>query len=321
MRRIRRIAAIAVSSGLLAFGGIAAGAGAARAATPTVVTSCSYSMGALAIPAVLPNCTSSGTVNDPTEFTIDVNPGGILTPFLSAVFSLLGGIEVTYNGSCQVNGTATTFNGSFEVTSIVQPTTTTLNLQNLVGSPVPNQCTITVKDSTIAVVPALAVINGFTIQDNVTAVVTVPGAIWQGDGTTASHGTSALCADDTGNLNEGTAIQAFTCLSDLADYFSQTATGQLVHNGDCVTDSGNAVSLQPCTPGNPNQDWTGGTSKSEIKLKTLNSCITAPSDVNATQLTLASCTGASNQLWTAPAATPDSGSAPAAPHRPSRLAA
>ncbi|HUN33223.1 MAG TPA: ricin-type beta-trefoil lectin domain protein [Trebonia sp.] len=314
MRNIKRIAAAAASTGLLALGGLTAGSGPAEAAAPSqVVTSCSYGTGTTVIGGVTPNCTSTGMVANPTDLEINLDPNGVLNPIWGTIIlPILGGIKVSYNGTCAVNGQNQAFSGSYEATSNTAPGTTTLNLQQLVGSPVPGSCEVTFSVTTIAAIPTiLGLITPFTATASVQSVTSVPGAIWQASGTTSKNATASTCADDTGNGNAGSLIQAFTCLSDLADFYTQTATGQLVHNGDCVTDSGNDVSLQTCTAGDTSQYWTAGTSASELVNKAAVSgsgCLTAPSPANGTKLTVAACTGAANQLWTAPAQTPGSGS-------------
>jgi hypothetical protein len=314
MRNIRRIAAATASTGLLVFGGIAAGAGVAHAAPAAqVVTACSYGTGTTVVVGVRPNCTSTGTVNNPTDLEINLNPNGVLNPIWgTAILPILGGLTVTYNGSCAVGGLAKTFSGSYKATSNTAPTTTILDLQQLVGSPVPNSCTVTFSVSTIVAIPTVVgLITPFTADAAVQSVTSVPGAIWQAAGTTSKNASAAICADDTGNGNAVTAIQAYTCLSDLADYFTQTATGQFVHNGDCLTDSGNKASLQTCTAGDTSQDWTSAGSASELVNKGAASgqgCLTAPSDADGTQLTVDTCAGAANQLWTVPGQTPGSGS-------------
>jgi hypothetical protein len=313
MRKIRRIAAAAASTGLLAIGGIAAGAGIAHAATPAQVTSCDYGTGTTVIAAAFPTCTSTGSINDPADLEVNLDPNGLLAPIWGTIIlPLLGGINVNYSGTCAVDGSTKAFSGSFKATSSSAPTTTVLNLQSLVGSPVPNSCTVTLTVSTVAAIPAIiGLITPFTLEASVQSIYTVPGAIWQGAGTTSANASAATCTDDTSNGNAGTAAQAYVCLSDLADFWSQTGTGQLVHNGDCLTDSGNAASLQACTPGNTSQYWTGGTSKSELVNKGAaagQGCLTVPNYANGTPLSLATCTGAANQLWTAPAQTAGSGS-------------
>jgi hypothetical protein len=313
MRKIRRIAAAAASTGLLAIGGIAAGAGIAHAANPpTQVTDCSYGTGTTVVAAVFPTCTATGSVNDPADLEINLNPSGILAPIWGTIIQFLGGIKVSYSGTCAVDGSSKPFSGTYQSTSSSTPTTTILSLQTLVGSPVPNSCTVTLSVSTLAAIPPLlGLITPFTADAAVQSIATVPGAIWQAAGSTSASASAATCADDTGNGNAGTAAQGYVCLSDLADFWSQTGTGQLVHNGDCLTNSGNKVSLQPCTAGSTSQYWTGGTSKSELVNQGAASgqgCLTVPSYTNGTPLSLAACTGAANQLWTAPPQTAGSGS-------------
>ncbi|HEX4832490.1 MAG TPA: ricin-type beta-trefoil lectin domain protein [Trebonia sp.] len=126
-----------------------------------------------------------------------------------------------------------------------------------------------------------------------------------------SGATAVVCADDKGNGNSGTAVQVHSCLSDLSDYWSHTAAGQLVHNGDCLSQAAGRVSLQACLAGGQGQQRTVGAAKSQIVNKspgTASGCRTVPSGANGTRLTVAKRAGAGNQLWTAPAVTPGSGS-------------
>jgi hypothetical protein len=311
MRKIGRIVAISASTSLLALGGLASGTGTAHGESARQVTSCTHDWGPQLWLGITPNCTSTGSVDYPTQFTIDLNPGGALSSVLTPIIKNLGGLKAIYTLDCSVGGTTVTATGSYTVNTIGTPTTTTLNLQKLVGSPVPNRCTITVTDTTLAYVTNLTVMNTFNIQDNVTAATTYPGAIWQKAGVTPSKAEAAICADDTNNRNVGTVIVAFTCFSDLANFWSATGTGQFVHNGDCLTNSGNVASLQPCSPGDLSQYWSAGTYRSEIVNRGAApgmGCLTAPSHANGARLTLARCKGAANQIWTAPEGTLGSGS-------------
>jgi hypothetical protein len=109
-----------------------------------------------------------------------------------------------------------------------------------------------------------------------------------------------LCADDTANANAGSKIQAFQCLSDLADYYVQSSSGQLVHNGDCVGLAGNKVVLQSCVAGEQSQRWSQSTVGGTLTNQSSNTCLTAPSPTDGTQLTVASCHGGANQKWHLP---------------------
>jgi hypothetical protein len=311
MRKIGRIIAVSASSSLLALGGIAGGNATAHATSATQVTSCLHNWGPQLWLGITPNCTSTGTVYYPAQITIDLNPDGALSSVLTPIIKNLGGLKAIYTLSCSVSGNTVTASGSYSVSATGTPTTTTLNLQKLVGSPVPNKCTITVTDTTIGYVTNLTAMNTFNIQDNVTAITTLPGAIWQKAGVTPSKAEAAICADDTNNGNVGTVIAAFTCFSDLANYWSATGTGQFVHNGNCLTNSGNVASLQPCSPGDLSQYWSAGTYRSEIVNRGAAAgmaCLTAPSHANGSRLTLAKCKDASNQIWTAPEGTLGTGS-------------
>jgi Ricin-type beta-trefoil lectin domain len=311
MRKIGRIVAVSVSTSVLALGGLVGGTSTAHATSSTQVTSCLHDWGPQLWLGITPNCTSTGTVDYPAQITIDLNPGGALTSVLTPIIKNLGGLKAIYTLACSVDGTTVTANGSYTVNAVGTPTTTTLSLQKLVGSPVPNKCTITVTDTTINYVTNLAAMSTFNIQDNVTAVTTYPGALWQKAGTTPSQAEAAICADDVNDGDVGTVVAAFTCFSDLSDYWSATGTGQFVHNGVCLTNSGNVASLQACSPGDLSQYWTAGTYKSEIVNRGASpgtACLTAPSHANGARLALTRCTGAADQIWTAPEATLGTGS-------------
>lgn len=116
MPTIKRIATAAASTGLLAVAGITAGTGAADAASPAqVVTSCTYGTGTTVVGGVTPNCTSTGLVKDPTDLEINLNPNGVLNPIWGTIIlPILGGLNVTYSGTCAVNGADKPFSGSFK---------------------------------------------------------------------------------------------------------------------------------------------------------------------------------------------------------------
>jgi hypothetical protein len=311
MRKIIRLGAITVTSGLLALGGVAGSGGAANAITPTTVTTCSFNQSVLAV-GVIPNCSSTGTIIFPTSLTIDLNPGGLTAGILTPVFNLMGGIQATYSLACIVNGTPVS--SGTHVFAPPDPfhmvlTLDGADLQALVGSPVPNRCVVSVSDSTVLGMPALGV-GLFNLQFAVTSTVTTPGAMWQSNGVTGAGEPAVLCADDQSNGDAGEVLQGFVCLSDLADFFAHTATGQLVHNGDCVAEEVTGhVALQLCSPGTLVQRWATGTGTNAPIINELTGhCLTAPSPLNGHALAALPCTGAANQKWNIPSPTPGSGS-------------
>jgi hypothetical protein len=149
----------------------------------------------------------------------------------------------------------------------------------------------------------------FTVGVAALANTTVPGAIYQAEGTTRAGTQAALCADDTDNGNAGSKIQSFQCLNDLADAFVRTSSGQLVHNGDCVGLSGGNVILSACTAGEESQEWLQSAVGARVWNRSTGTCLTAPSVLAAIQLTVTSCGNGANQKWHLPAPS-------AAPARP-----
>jgi hypothetical protein len=145
----------------------------------------------------------------------------------------------------------------------------------------------------------------FQIGAVAVATTAVPGAIRQDEGTTSGGAHAALCADDTANGDAGSKIQGFECLSDLAQGFVQTSTGQLVNNGDCMTATkGGGVLLDTCVADDTAQQWTQSKPGGTIKNKSTGTCLTAPSVKNGTPLTVAACGRAVRQQWELPKLTP-----------------
>jgi Ricin-type beta-trefoil lectin domain len=249
---------------------------------------------------MIPNCTAGdSTIDNPTSITIIAN-----TTALGSLLNVLPGLGLaeTWNLSCNVNGSTVSVPGSYTVTTTAQSASTTVNLPAAVGSPEPNQCTISnlkVKTTLALSLGALG-LSPFTVGTGATATTAVPGAVYQNEGATAKGANAVVCADDTGNANAGSKIQAYQCLSDLADYFVQTSSGQLVHNGDCLGLSGNKV-LAPCAGGEQSQQWSQSTIGGTVTNQSTNTCLTAPSPKDGTQLTVASCGNGANQKWHIPA--------------------
>ena len=202
-----------------------------------------------------------------------------------------------------MNGTAVNVPGTYDVTSVEQTPYTAIDLQTAVGSPVPNQCTIenlTVQTALPLNESALGA-TPFTVGVVAVPAQATPGAIQQDEGTTTAGAHAALCADDTANGNAGSKIQAFQCLSDLADSFVQTASGQLVHNGDCMSLSGGQVVLAACTVSDSAQEWVQPKVGGTLKNKSTGTCLTLPSAKDGTQLTVSACGSGANQKWHLPA--------------------
>jgi hypothetical protein len=291
-----------------------AAAGPARAATPgQAVTACDTGSSGLLALNVFPTCTAGdSTVLYPTSLTVTAVPSFFSTlgalPGVNALLALLGQSlteNVSYTLTCSVDGKAAVYNGSSTATAGSQ--TQAVDLQSAVGSPEPNSCTLSGLSATSLVslsTPLLVLLGGthFDFGVSATATTAVPGALWRSSGKTAAHVNADICVDDAGNGNAGSIVQAWQCNSDLAQYWTWTAGAQLVRNGDCLAMSGGKAVLAACD-GSTAQQWqvkgTGGHFDSIVNAGG-GECLTAPSALNGTQLTLAGCTGGADQAWTGP---------------------
>jgi hypothetical protein len=143
---------------------------------------------------------------------------------------------------------------------------------------------------------------GLSVSASLTANTAVPGAIWTGAGTLKTGLDADICADDAGNGDANAEVQVYQCTSDLAQFWVQASTGQLVRNGDCMAQDGSKVKLEDCGS-NPSQVWdvkgTGGSFNTIVNQAT-GECLTWPKALDFTQLTVTGCTGKAGQLWTAP---------------------
>jgi hypothetical protein len=309
MRTFKKAAASAVAVGLLAFGGVAGSGGSAFAATAQPVTGCSATIGALAL-GLFPNCTAgSSTIANPTSIAITLN-----TTSLGALLGVIPGLgmKASWNLSCVVDGNPQTSSGSFTVTSLSQSATQTIDLRSAAGSPNPSSCTVSNLKATTTLALSLGSLGLplITIGVNASANTGVPGAVYANYPRDSAGAHAVVCADDRGNGNQGTTIQAYQCLSDLADQWIQMGTGQFVHNGDCLTDTGGAVKLEKCITSPPNssgQVWHGRSSgEGQLSNDDGNGCLTAPSSgtIDSAALRVAACHGKLGQAWTIPNVTP-----------------
>lgn len=300
MRIFRTVAAIA-ASGITALGVVAAAGGVANAAINLSITGCATT-GALHKVDVTPNCmASTGTIYNPTRITVTANQS-----FLIAFAKVKGiGVKVTYDLACRLDGGTVVAHKGFTATSTNNNSQTTI-LQTGVGSPAPNSCQVQKLSARSLVKLKVGHNKDFTFGVHANGNNGIPGAVW-------SQGVRgpgfAVCADDTNNGNAGTKIQAFQCESDLADQWLQVGQ-QLVHNGDCMTNSGGRVFLQRCSGGKyaaANQTWhVKGTPSSAGDITNGGRCLSALSKgTNGTQLTVRKCgTPGYVQKWKAPGATP-----------------
>jgi len=309
MGLFKKTAAVMSAAGLLAFGALAASGGSALATTDQSVAGCSELIGSLAL-GLQPNCTAAAaTVANPTSITVTVN-----TSELSALLDVIPGLgmDTSWTLSCEVNGSAVSVPGSYDITTSAQSASMTINLQATVGSPAPSSCTISdlkVQTSIGLTLGALG-LSPFSIGLAATADTATPGAVYANYPNDSLGAHAEICADDANNGNSGTNIQAFQCLSDQADYWLQVSTNQFVHNGDCLTDSGGRVTLAACVANPTNgsgQIWNQQNASGAGTLSNADGggCLTAPASgtIDFATLQVASCHGAVGQKWTVPPAT------------------
>ena len=200
---------------------------------------------------------------------------------------------------------------TFQATSVAT-STQVIDLQSAVGSPVPNSCTVEDLKATslVSLSTPLLLLLGSTHFDfgvAATANTTVPGAIWMAAAKTSDGLPADICSDAVNNGNAGAKVQVFQCNSDLAQYWVQASTHQLVHNGACLTESGSKMVLAQCSPTSNAQVWTvkgTGGAFNTIVNKSTGHCLTASKATNGTQLTGTACAGKANQKWTGPATSP-----------------
>jgi hypothetical protein len=303
MRIFKKAAISMAAASLLACGVVAGGGGSASAATDQSLNGCNATYGIILGLSLLPTCTAGdSTIANPTSIDITLN-----TSSLGSILNLLGlGVKATWTLSCTVDGSPVTSTGSFQVTTASQVATYQINLQTAVGSPDPTACTVhNLKATSLASLTALT-LNLITIGASATADTGVPGAVYANYPSDSDGAHAVVCADDTNNGNSGTNVQAYQCLSDLADQWIQVGTGQFVHNGDCLTANGAAVTIESClaSPSSSSgQVWSSSTSGAgEMSNGNGGGCLTAPSSgtIAGAPLRMAACRGALGQQWTVP---------------------
>jgi hypothetical protein len=307
MRIFKKAAVSMTAAGLLAFGAVSGGGGAALASTAPVqyevVTGCTSTVAAEEV-GLQPDCAAiSGTTQDPTAIYIYVDTESLTTPKVSKEEAVQG-MDASWTLSCVVNGAVVTTPGTFDVTAATVDPVYAINLQHAVGSPEPNECAV--EDMTVqtALPPDADATYPYTVGVAAVANNATPGAVRQEEGMTGAGAHAVLCADDFNNGNNGTRIQGFECLGDRADSFVQTSTGQLVHNGDCVSlTAGGYAFLARCVANDTLQQWTQSQAGGTVVNMSTGTCLTAPSVKNGIQLTARSCGAAASQKWDIPAAT------------------
>ena len=320
MRKIIKTAAACAAAGLAAFGAVAGSAGIAGAATGVPMTSCTESSADLTGVSASARCTAdTTTIANPTGMKITVNPSFFTTLLASTAMNELDGgnlsTKVTYQLSCQVNGRSVTSRSDtgFTATSAGN-NSRTINLQQAVGSPAPNQCTLanlTVSSPISAALLNQASLLGlhFTFGVSATGDYGVPNPIYFRTTTNRAGAVPTICADDTRDGDSHTVIQAYTCVNDPNQKWVQVSTHQWVHNGLCMSDVGGKARLEGChaNPGKTNGQVWRTVARSGLK-ELVNSgngqCLTASKPRSDVPLIIARCTGATTQLWKVPPATP-----------------
>jgi Ricin-type beta-trefoil lectin domain len=309
MRIFMKAVASTATVGLLAFG-VVAGSGGTAFAGPnpyTLITGCATAVNDVAV-GYVPNCTAIGGVIEHPNASIILGVEATTDSLATLIDDQTGqGLTVSWNLICDVNGVPVNTPGSYPVTSTTQLPYTVINLQDAVGSPDPSECAVeTMTVSTVLPLVSEDLDGAVPFQIGAVAEGTtaVPGEVYQEEGTTGAGAHAQLCADDTANGDAGAKIQAFQCLDDLADPFVQSSTGQLVHNGDCVSvTAGGYAFLARCAADDTLERWTQAKAGGPVRNASTGTCLTAPSVKNGVQLTVKACSGAANQQWYLPAAT------------------
>jgi hypothetical protein len=321
MRIFMKAVASTATVGLLAFGAVGGSGGTAFAGQgPSYlpIALCSSSVADVAI-GYVPNCEAEGTIEYPNS---SIAIGFEVTDSVSTLIDDQEGqgLTLSWELACLVNGTTVDSSGSYQDTDASQEDAyTVIHLQKAVGSPDPSLCLVEEAGETLLPLNEEDLDEAVPFQIGVASVTTIaaPGAIYQEQGTTSAGAHAELCADDAANGDAGAKIQAFQCLSDRADSFVQASTGQLVHNGDCVSvTAGGYAFLARCAANDALEQWTQSKVGGTLKNQWTGTCLTAPSVNNGIQLTVTACGSAANQQWYLPAA-----AAPFAPGIDSALGA
>jgi Ricin-type beta-trefoil lectin domain/Domain of unknown function (DUF5122) beta-propeller len=142
----------------------------------------------------------------------------------------------------------------------------------------------------------------------------IPSGMFNSDG--GSNTGTPMCVDDAGDgSTAGTAVELSTCLNDAEQNWSVQSNGTITINGLCLdtvaggSTSGTLVELSTCQTGSSIQQWTQGSGNTLINTGATAAdgkqiCLDDPgsSTTNGTQLDIAACTGAQNQVWPLPSA-------------------
>lgn len=310
MHKLRTTAATFAASGLAALAVLVVPGAGANAATNQAITSCGVDS-SLITAGVLPTCAAStGTIYNPTQISVTVDPSFFLVLGKLPVVGNLLTTRVSYRLACSVDGRTRFARESFQAKDL-RSNTQVVNLQRAVGSPEPNQCQVQrLTASTLVKLTALPQdLKPFTFGVAAYGDNGVPGTIWAQYPKDNNGAGSTVCADDTDNGNAGTVVQSFQCENDLADAWIMLSSGQLVHNGDCMSNTGGTVTLQLCVDRprpSSGQVWVfHGTPRSAgtVTNSNGNACLTAlqSGKIDGAPLTVQRCVpGQVGQIWKVP---------------------
>jgi Ricin-type beta-trefoil lectin domain len=291
MRGIRRLVVYTAVSGLLAAGAIGATMEVAHANFAALCDGNSGNSYA---------CTLQANISDPTDISV------------SGTVDADEDIALTWTISCTDNNTAVT---QPQVTTggiTGEVTTAAAVTQDL--SPLPStadgQCAVTANVSvpTTDTTPA-----GFSANLDYTPGTSATASASPGPSPVPASvhpikGFDGKCVDDNGNSSANRAkVQIWSCgANDQAENW-KFSSNELIHNGKCLNDQGNAgsgghVILYSCNGGS-NEKWSE-LANGELKLQSHGGayCLDDPrsSTTNGTQLIVYTCHDSANQKWSLP---------------------
>jgi hypothetical protein len=281
MRGVRRLVVCAAVAGLLTAGVVSASLEAAHA--DTLAASCEGDSANSYI------CPLDATIASPGSMSVTVDAGGAIE-------------EVNANWTVTCTDSSGTQSQEGATDNADTPLTVPL-------APLPptadGSCTVNVD-------------LGVPVHD-ITAKVAFTGSLTYGPASTTSSapaagsvrpikGLDGKCVDDKRNSSaNGAEIVIWTCSSTDQAQNWKFSSNELIHNGKCMNDQGNAglrgkVILYTCN-GASNEKWNV-LANGEIQLQGHggNLCLDDPrsSTKNGTQLILYTCTDAANQKWSLP---------------------
>jgi hypothetical protein len=300
MRGIRRLAACAVATGLLAAGAVTATTEVAHANFASICSGDSGNSYA---------CTDSGTVPAPQAISVTLTASGTEDIAISWKVTCTSGTPASTSG-----GTTASVAASAADTEAITPLPATNG----------GQCTMTASMSLTAAELAKTGFtpSGYTAELDYTPVSSAPASAIptptptprpspppaSGTPVHPIKGFGGKCVDDKGNSSANrAAVVIWSCgATDQAESWKY-GNSEFVHNGLCLNDrrnggSGSKVILYRCN-GGANEKWTK-LANGELKLAAHGGtlCLDDPgsSTKNGTQLIVYTCKDSANQKWSLP---------------------